>query len=420
MPRTKETRNPFGTILKREITLGGKRVTVFDARKRYRDADGNPAEKFKRCYSASEAQTALLNFPAEIAQDLAEAREKKQTQKIHTFFDLTAYFRREYLIEAKIVHGRQIAGYRSDITKLENMVRDFEEFFGDLPLRDFTYELCRSYKINLATSPKKSKDAIEPPTQATVNRKLSLLRKIFNVAVQLDWRETNPMLKGKSLIETGAERNRERILTFDEEQRLIAACTGDQFVEYTRAGREIKANVGPVREHLIPIIIMAIDTGMRLGEILSVERGQIDLEEKIISLRAEQTKGLRARSIPVSDRLEKTLQKYFKENFIARTEAVFGGVKSVKKAFASACATAGIENLHFHDLRHTATSWLDEAGVSEAVKKNIIGHSSSKTHQKYNNLSSDILKRTKAKMDDYRSNVIEIGASKVNAKVNET
>ena len=418
MPRTKETRNPFGTILKKEITLGGRKVTVYDARKRYRDAEGKPSEKFKRCYSASEAQTALLNFPAEIAADLARAGEKREAEKIHTFFDLTGYFRREYLIEAKIIRGRQIVGYRSDIKKLDNMIADFEEFFGDLPLREFNYELCRSYAVHLATSPKKSKNAIEPPAQGTVNRKLALLRKIFNVGVQLDWRATNPMLQGKSLIDTRGERNRERILTFDEEERLIAACTGDQFVEYKRAGREIKANVGPVREHLIPIIIMAIDTGMRLGEILSVERRQIDFDEKIISLRAEQTKGLRGRTIPISDRLEKTLQAYFKGKFITQTEAIFGGTKSVKKAFASACAAAGISNLHFHDLRHTATSWLDEAGVSEAVKKNIIGHSSSTTHQKYNNLSSDILRRTKAKIDDYRSSVIEIGTSKVNAKVN--
>ena len=217
------------------------------------------------------------------------------------------------------------------------------------------------------------------------------------------------------MINTRGERNRQRILTFEEEQKLIAACTGDQFVDYKRAGKEIKANVGPVREHLIPVIIMAIDTGMRLGEILKVERQQIDFESKVISLRAEQTKGLKERVIPVSERLEKTLEAHFKGKFIARTQPVFGGVKSVKKAFASACVAAGIDGLHFHDLRHTATSWLDDAGVSEAVKKNIIGHSSSIIHQKYNNLSADILLRTKAKIDDFRCNVIRNSVSKVNS-----
>ena len=171
MPRTKTTRNPFGTILPKKITLGGKRVTVYDARKRYRDADGNPAEKTKRCYSRSEAQTALLNFPAEIAAEIAQANEKKELEKIHTFFDLTAYFRKEYLVEAKIIHGQQIVGYRSDITKLDNMIKDFEEFFGDLPLEKFNYEICRSYQIKLATSPKKSKNAVDPPAQGTVNRR---------------------------------------------------------------------------------------------------------------------------------------------------------------------------------------------------------------------------------------------------------
>jgi integrase len=367
MARVKTTRNPFGSILVKKITLAGRRVTVYDARKRYTNADGLPDEKFKRCYSQSEAQTALLNFPAEIAEELA-GREKEK-EKVRSFFDLTNYFRKNYLIKAVMVGDRQIHGYRSNIKTLDNMIKDFEAFFGDRPLESFNYEIVRSYSINLATSPKKRAGAVDPPSQSTVNRKLALLRKIFNVGVQLDWRVTNPMNQGKSLIDTRAERSRTRILTFDEEQRLIAACTGDQFVKYTRAGKEIEANVGPVREHLRPIIITAIDTGMRLGEILAVERGQIDFEAKTLSLRAEQTKGLKRRTMPMSERLERELQSYFKEKFVARTERVFGGVKSVKKAFASACAAAGIEGLHFHDLRHTATTWLDEAGVTEAVKK---------------------------------------------------
>ncbi len=83
MPRTKTTGNPFGTILPKKITLNGRKVIVYDARKRYKDADGKPAQKFKRCYTMAEAQTALLNFPSEIAADLAEKTEEKK--KVLTF-----------------------------------------------------------------------------------------------------------------------------------------------------------------------------------------------------------------------------------------------------------------------------------------------------------------------------------------------
>ena len=62
MPRTKTTRSPFGTILKKRLTLYGKKVTVWDARKRYTKASGEKAEKFKRCYAADEAQIALMNL----------------------------------------------------------------------------------------------------------------------------------------------------------------------------------------------------------------------------------------------------------------------------------------------------------------------------------------------------------------------
>ena len=65
------------------------------------------------------------------------------------------------------------------------MIKEFEAFFGDRPLQSFNYEIVRSYSINLATSPKKSKGAVDLTSQSNVNRKLALLlRKIFYVAVQ--------------------------------------------------------------------------------------------------------------------------------------------------------------------------------------------------------------------------------------------
>lgn len=407
MPRTKDTRNPIGSIFRREIKKDGKKVIVYDARKRYRDPDGKQKEKFKRCRSMQEATTALANFQNEIAAEAVEAIEKKEQPKEYTFFELTAYFRREYLVEPVFVNERQIAGYRQDLTKLDNMIKDFESFFGDIAVKAFNYEMIRSYTINLATSPKKSKNATEPPKQSTINRKTAVLRKMLNVAIQLGWLERNPFNQGKPLIDTKAERNRTRILTYDEERRLLAACTGDQFVTYKRKGKEITANVGPIREHLRPIIIMAIDTGMRKGEIFAVERGQIDLDNRMISLRAEQTKGLKARSMPISERLYAELVRYFEGKTIAANEPIFGGVKNCRKAFESACEAAGIKDLVFHDLRHTATTWLDEAGVTEAVKKNIVGHSSDVVHQKYNNLSSDILMSVKEKIDTFRKKVDE-------------
>lgn len=59
----------------------------------------------------------------------------------------------------------------------------------------------------------------------------------------------------------------------------------------------------------------------------------------------------------------------------------------------------GITDFHFHDLRHTATTFMDAAGVSSAVKMNLVGHSSIAVHQRYNNLSSDVLKNAADAID---------------------
>src|ERR1700709_2402651 len=74
MPRTKETRNYSGSIFRREVSKDGMKITVFDARKRYRSASGENKEKFKRCRSQKEANAALINFENEIAFEMKNSR----------------------------------------------------------------------------------------------------------------------------------------------------------------------------------------------------------------------------------------------------------------------------------------------------------------------------------------------------------
>lgn len=123
---------------------------------------------------------------------------------------------------------------------------------------------------------------------ATVNRELSLLRRIFNVAVENGWLLKNPFSTGKSLINPGDEKPRERILTKEEEQSLLAACDGP-------------------RAHLKPIIIMALDTGIRRGEMLKLRWVDIDFENRIINTQALNTKTIRERGGGMSARLYKEM-----------------------------------------------------------------------------------------------------------------
>src|SRR5437762_1424962 len=85
-------------------------------------------------------------------------------------------------------------------------------------------------------------------SRVTVNRELGVLRRVLNVALANGWIHRSPFTMGKSLISVGDEKPRERILTLEEEARLLAACEGP-------------------RAHLRAILICALDTGMRRGEL---------------------------------------------------------------------------------------------------------------------------------------------------------
>ncbi len=157
------------------------------------------------------------------------------------------------------------------------------------------------------------------------------------------------------------------------------------------------------RMHLKLIIVFAIESGMRKAEIFSTTRKQIDLDKQILTLNARQTKALKKRIIPISDRLKTEIEKLLEAKNFKDDDLIFDGLKNCRTAFAKACERAGITDLTFHDLRHTAATWMDEAEISQTVRMNVVGHTSERIHQRYNNSSEDVLASTRGKMNEFRS-----------------
>jgi integrase len=114
---------------------------------------------------------------------------------------------------------------------------------------------------------------------ASVNRELALLRPMLNVARREGWIITNPFELGEPLISVADEKKRERILTRQEETLLLQVCSTSRL------------------KHLLPIIICALDTGMRKGEILSLRGRDVDFEHRVITVAAFNTKTMRARTV---------------------------------------------------------------------------------------------------------------------------
>ena len=140
-----------------------------------------------------------------------------------------------------------------------------------------------------------------------------------------------------------------------------------------------------VRNHLKPILIMALDTGMRKGEIFSLTWNDINLLEKTITIQAFNTKTQRKRSLAMTPRLYRELE-WSKESRNSDTgDRIFGIVDNVKKGFASACKLAGIEGMRLHDCRHTFATRLIEAGVLQAEVSRLLGHTTTIMTDRYIN-----------------------------------
>jgi len=193
---------------------------------------------------------------------------------------------------------------------------------------------------------------------ATVNRELACLKHMFNKAIEWGKADKNPALKVKLLRE---DNRRVRYLERDEIKALLDACA----------------------DHLRPIVVTALNTGMRKGEILPLEWSQVDLVRGKIYL--YDTKSGKPRDVDINDWVADTLSELSQNRkgpyvFCSEKGKPYG---DIKRSFETAKRKAGIEDFRFHDLRHNLGSYLAAEGVGPQILQSILGHSDYRMTQRY-------------------------------------
>ena len=211
------------------------------------------------------------------------------------------------------------------------------------------------------------------PYQA--NRVLSLLSKMFNLAIEWKWRPDNPA-KG---IERYQEQKRERWLS-DEELRRLCAVLDEH--PNTRAANAVR---------------LQLLTGARLGEVLTSRKEDFDLHRGIWTKPSHQTKQKRTEHLPLSAQAL-ILVTLIIETSDAGSPFLFPGNKpgqplhEIKKFWSVVLREAGIVNYRRHDNRHTYASHLVSSGLSLEIVGRLLGHTTATTTKRYAHLADDPLR----------------------------
>jgi integrase len=351
-----------------------KRDGVLYARITYFDDNGKRREKWKRAESRSDAK----DLVKDMLRDLDDRGPEFFDYERITFAELAEHYKNTFIIAPQYIDGRKIAG-RRDWRSSRRILEVLINHFGKWHLRSITYSDIAQFRIaRLNTKTRRGTQR----TIATVHRELALLRRVLNVAVRNGWLTRNPFNCGEPLINPGDEKQRERILTPEEENRLLAACSGP-------------------RAHIRPILIVALDTGMRRGEILKLVWEDIDFENQIITVRAFNTKTMRTRYLAMTPRLYVALQDVYEQSTRETSDLVFGITDTIKTAFNSARKFAGLNDVRFHDLRHTAASRLVQGHVPLSEVGRVLGHTQANTTYRYVNANIETARRAAAVLGEF-------------------
>lgn len=279
--------------------------------------------------------------------------------KRNTLADLIDRYTKDYLPHSGIKHP----------DKRVQHLAVWRDMLGAHSLADITpAKIVEARSRLLATITYRHK----PMMPATANRYLASLRHCLNIGVrEFQLLDDAPTRKVRQLAEP---RGRVRFLSDDERDALLISCK-------------------LFDETLHAIVVIAVSTGARRGEILGLRWSEVDLQTgKLIFL---DTKNGDRRSAPLTGFALECLRQHAKVRrldsdlvFPGRARAD-GNVRplNLENAFRQTCAVAGLRDFHFHDLRHTAASWLAMNGASLSEIAEVLGHKTLAMVKRYSHMT---------------------------------
>ena len=298
---------------------------------------------------------------------------RRQAEVVEQKFKTEANARRHLLVQydPKLTVAALITRFMSDAEPRPHHLYQFKAllpFFGDILVVRLNRNMAREFRVW-----RKQQKNI---TDATINRALSVLRHVLYWAVDEQLLQVNPMARLPLVRERRLKRP---VMSLSEEDRVLAV----------------------VPEYLRRIVIAALDTGMRRGEILRQRWEDVDLNRKLLLVTKSKTAEGEAREIPLTSRLFDLLSEDPQQAGIVFT---FNGLPLswIRKGWLGALKRAGLRHFRFHDLRHSFNTRLMEAGVIQDVRMALMGHSGgSKVHSIYTHVELPVKREAIARLKQW-------------------
>jgi integrase len=252
-------------------------------------------------------------------------------------------------------------------------------YFADFEIAKITKAAVRRYR--------EERHEKKRLTETTVNRDIECLRHLLYWAVDEGLLAQNPIAR----IRLERERRKKKpVLSLEEELRLLPAAS----------------------PHLRQIVTLALDTGMRRGEILNQRWEDVDFPRRLLYVTHSKTPEGEAREIPLTDRVFTLLSGMKKENGLlfaferpsdkkkpVREEKA---IRSLKTGWKAAIRRAGVRYIRFHYLRHTFNTRLLELSVPREVRMALLGHTFGDTHESYEHVELPLKREAIRKLDAWR------------------
>lgn len=244
--------------------------------------------------------------------------------------------------------------------------------FKGRQLAQITPPMIEAFKQDFMVRPTKHG---KKRSNATVNYHLSVLSKIFSLAVDAGLLDTNPSFRVKKL---KLNNQRIRVLSSEEEAGLLEALAENPLVR--------------------DVVIVALNTGLRRGEIFNLKWFDLDFGRAMILV--QESKSGKKRFVPMNDTVRMLFSRLDKTSeFVFPSPKSGGRLDNVKRSFTRAIKVAGVRDFHFHDLRHTAATRMADAGADAFTLMKILGHSDIRMTARYTHATDGALRRAVEKLD---------------------